>query len=287
MSATTNQVGTYHNGQDRDTQDAAVAFYRVLESYYHKSPKSQDTGFVRKLTCCLALDYYYGPENSSLWTCNKYKLSLHVLGWLMDRNQTQLTSLGLLPLYIEAKGVANIHCMPRRHIKLLVGTRILAEFFANKDNVTKLAKIPEIAQMVAHFKENLQCLEGISISTLTDVIKGAKHHTRSGIIVPVYGIGTDCYGNSVFFARVALYFARGIFSARTFEVLPFQTELYEELFLKYEKLSDTKGNIKTTFNDPEFHGKNDHICPPDYEQQFWRHMPNSGKPMPSVDDTRL
>ena len=271
-------TNTYRNGQDYDFNTDAIAHCGKLDSYYHNPcTKSKESAFVRQLKCGLALTYFFDSEHCSMQTPAQYKLIMSVLHWLLVQNYTQCKSLGLS--LTDANGVSNINGSPKRHIKLHVGSRILADFFAAKGTIPLLAKIPEIAQMAAYFKTGLDCLNGLSAPALIDMVMHAKHHTRSGIIVPAYAIGVDCCGVQVLFRRVALYFAGGIFEGNRFEVLPFQKELYEELRLKYWSIKDAKGDIGGSFNDPKFCGKYDHCDPPDHERQRWMHMPNKGKPL--------
>ena len=219
------------------------------------------------------------PEKDTTLTSAQYRLLMHILNWLRIQNDK---SDPLLQSMSKARGVTNIKGSPTTNTDLHIFTTTVALCFNSPNSLQLLEKNPEIKQMVKHFGVSLSFVKGLTASALTDLIKGAKHHSRSGIIVPVYDTGRNCYGHSVFFARTALHFARGVFGGeKKFEVLPSQKEQYEELRSKYQSLMETKPSytiIKRTFNDPKYCGKYDYAPPPDHYQQRWRHMPNEGKP---------
>ena len=266
-----NRTSPYRDGLDRDSHNDAIEHYKELESFSHKdASKFKRSGFERKLGCGIALNYY--TESLGVGrTPEQLQLILSVLHLLLCQRETAGLSL--------ARGVSNIHGTPSSHIKLHEGTHILENFFADGKTIPILAKDPQIAQMAKHFKTDLDCLKGLSQLALIDLIRDAKHHTRSGIIVPVYGIGFDCEGKQVFFTRVALQFADGIFKRRMPGVLPFQEKIYEELCLKYRLIKDAKGNVGAAFNDPKFCGKYDHYEPTGNEWLRWKYMPNQGRPL--------
>jgi hypothetical protein len=271
-------TNTYRNGQDYDGHFDARAFYEAMESYYHRPPPSKKlTAFEKKLRSGLELAYYHSTVHGL--TPAQYGLLMHVLNWLRLMHEGQLKGLGLQSLS-QAKCFTNIKGSPKLNTNLHIFTTTLALYFSNTDNVQRLN--PEIAQMVAHFGVSLDFVKGLTAKGLMDLIKEAKHHSRSGIIVPVYGTGKDCYGHGVFFARTALHFAEGIFGGeKKFEILPFQQDLYEELRSKYQSLVEGKASdtvIEHTFDDPKYCGKNDFQSPINHYEQRWRYMPNEGKP---------
>jgi hypothetical protein len=275
----------HEDGLSYDTSKDALKFYGQLNSYYYRPPPpshKDKSAFENKLLSGSALAYFHNTESGL--PLAEYCLLMHLLNYLRFMKDILLERLDLQSLS-PAKDFTNIGGSPKANTDLHLFTDTLARYFSNPDNIQRLVKNSEIAQMVAYYGVGLDFIKGLTASTLTDLIKGAKHYSRSGIIVPVYGIGNNCYRRKVFFPRKALHYADGIFGEENkFEILPFQHDLYIELKLKYSSLVQREASkiiIGRTFDDPTptYYGNYDHECSPGYWEQKWKHMPNQGKPV--------